>query len=742
MIARSAAALAIVLAWSLPVVAQDAEPVEAPPSEDVESDGEPTFHATGALDDRTEGTEGRSTTRVDREQMRERLARSAPDALRYVPGVSIQQTTHGQASPFVRGLTGQQVLVLFDGVRLNNGLYRQGPNQYFFTVDLQSIDHIDVVRGSASTLWGSDALGGAILAAPLEPLLDARQDGLTLHPRGFGRFGSQDLDLGGRFELDAQLGRDVGILVGGGYRAADRLQAAGPITNPGDGSPTVVPFFEADGRTQRGTGFRYASFDARLVGRINPTLRVIGAVYGFRQFDTPRADQCPPPFAPERECLTFLEQFRTLAYVAIRGDAGPDWRDIDVTLSYQRQHELRSLDRPASFAINHFRDDVDTYGFAARASTRTFDTIPDVQVGFRLGGDAYVDHVASSSTLTFTDLGIVQPLSRGQYSDGAVFAQLGLFLETELTIVRVLHVRGAVRGALAGARASAEPESGTRAVRQDFSAIVGRVGAELDVAPELELLLNVDQGFRAPNLDDLTSRQQAGPGFQFESPDLRPETSYTYELGARVRTPEVQLEAWAYATQLDNAITRALREASDCPPGTPLCEASRSRFSLVNVGSPSWILGGEVALRVDSDIGLGGTATFSAAWGEGPNPSERPSDPTLPYVERVPLSRVPPLNGTVEIRYAHPETHLVFGAALRWALAQDRLAISDLSDARIPIGGTPGYAVVDIRAGWRFERYLQLQLAFENVLDQAYRVHGSGVNGAGRGVAVSLEAAY
>lgn len=68
--------------------------------------------------------------------MDERGARSAPDALRYTPGVSVQQTAHGQASPYVRGVTGQQVLLMFDGVRLNNGLYDgRGPRPVFFTVD-------------------------------------------------------------------------------------------------------------------------------------------------------------------------------------------------------------------------------------------------------------------------------------------------------------------------------------------------------------------------------------------------------------------------------------------------------------------------------------------------------------------------------------------------------------------------------------------------------------------------------
>ena len=83
--------------------------------------------------------------------VRDALPRSAPDALRGVPGVSVQQTSHGQASPYVRGLTGQRVVHLFDGIRLNTGIYRQGPNQYFFTVVSATLERLEVVRGSAST---------------------------------------------------------------------------------------------------------------------------------------------------------------------------------------------------------------------------------------------------------------------------------------------------------------------------------------------------------------------------------------------------------------------------------------------------------------------------------------------------------------------------------------------------------------------------------------------------------------
>jgi outer membrane receptor protein involved in Fe transport len=83
-----------------------------------------------------------------------------------------------------------------------------------------------------------------------------------------------------------------------------------------------------------------------------------------------------------------------------------------------------------------------------------------------------------------------------------------------------------------------------------------------------------------------------------------------------------------------------------------------------------------------------------------------------------------------------------------WAGPQDRLSLSDGVDARIPLGGSPAYATFDLRAGWRFEAStdagalrMQLTAVLENVLDQVYRVHGSGINGAGRGLLLQLEGA-
>ena len=135
----------------------------AEPSPEIDTAYEETIQETRRDKDKKLPA-GKSGSIIHRSDLEDRLPRSAPDALRFEAGVFVQQTAHSQGSAFIRGLTGQQTLLLFDGIRLNNTTFRQGPNQYFFTLDAQTIDTIRVIRGGSSTRYGSDAIGGVIEA--------------------------------------------------------------------------------------------------------------------------------------------------------------------------------------------------------------------------------------------------------------------------------------------------------------------------------------------------------------------------------------------------------------------------------------------------------------------------------------------------------------------------------------------------------------------------------------------------
>ena len=96
---------------------------------------------------------------------REQMAASVPEALSETPGVLVQQTAHGQGSPYLRGFTGFRTVALVDGIRLNNSTFRDGPNQYWSTIDALAITRLEVVKGPASVMYGSDAVGGTVNAS-------------------------------------------------------------------------------------------------------------------------------------------------------------------------------------------------------------------------------------------------------------------------------------------------------------------------------------------------------------------------------------------------------------------------------------------------------------------------------------------------------------------------------------------------------------------------------------------------
>jgi outer membrane receptor protein involved in Fe transport len=525
------------------------------------------------------------------------------------------------------------------------------------------------------------------------------------------------------------------------------LESGGAVCSPGTedctpSSPEVarVPRFEGDGRTEIGTGFRELTADGRLSYSFAPGQRLVAATYLYRQFDAPRTDQCPPPFASLRECLVYDEQFRTLAYLGYTSLQGPRWaRSVQTTVSFQRQHELRTRHRPQSFIDNGGSDQVTTVGTLARLRTDTLELSPWLGASLGYGADLYADTLDSAAWTDFTDNDVLVPATRGQYLDGSSYQQGGAYLDLESRWFERVAVRLGGRLGWARAVAPEDPASGTLAVDAAWPTVAAHAGLEVTIIPGLSLLGNVDRSFRAPNLDDLTSRQQAGPGFQVENAALGPETSATFEAGLRADVEQVlEADAWIYRSVLYDAIVRSVIGIGDCPPATPSCAASWSRYKLVNLGDAATIDGFELSARGWLPLGFSLRATLAYAYGEGPNPQAPPVDPAAPYEPTVPLSRIPPLNGTAEARWDSTFGPYL-GAGVRWAATQSRLAISDRSDARIPLGGTPGFAVLDLRAGYRYQDNVLVSLLLENVLDTAYRYHGSSINGPGRGLIVHVE---
>ena len=678
----------------------------------------------------------RASSVVTRRDLEERLPRSAPDALRFEPGVYVQQTAHGQGSPYVRGLTGQQTIMMFDGIRLNNSTFRQGPNQYFFTIDSRTVQKLEVLRGSASTRYGSDAMGGALLATPIDPSMQLGARKWQVHPRGMWRSATADGELGGRAQLDLSYKDKLGFFGGVGYRDVGLLRAGGHIYSVTDGREVKTPLFDADGRTQKGTGFKELTIDARLVWQAHDKLRVTFAYYDYRQSDAPRTDRCPPATAPQSECLTYDEQYRTLVYTALDLRDGPAFAErLRFTVNYQNQHERRRFDRGADSTYRIIgRDEVYTGGTGLNVRTKEWGPEKKLRFALNYGFDLYHDSIVSKAwNLYLPPVNILTEGTRGQYVGGSKYLTSGVWTEAHFKVLDRLELRIGGRGAFVSARAPGDEKSISAPVDKRWATAVAGGGAALRLIDGVKWIVNLDQGFRAPNLDDLTSRQQTGAGYQGENPTLSPEKSLALESGVRVERKHVEFVLFGYRTAIDDLIARAPLDKTLCPPGFETgCAGSTSTFILTNLEGRSLIRGFDGAIRLFLPAGFGMRTTLAYAWGDGQNPLPD----TLP--DRVPLSRIPPLNGTVEVSWRAP-TGFYAATALRWARKQDRLALSDIDDQRIPFGGTPGFAVVDLRAGYRWQPHVLVAAVLENLANAPYRYHGSSINGPGRSLNLLLE---
>jgi iron complex outermembrane receptor protein/hemoglobin/transferrin/lactoferrin receptor protein len=678
----------------------------------------------------------RSVTTTTRKALDEQQARSTPDALRFTEGVYVQQTGHGQASPYIRGRTGQSTLLMFDGLRINHALFRQGPNQYLFTVDSQTIDHIDVVRGSASVELGADALTGAVLITPLDPAIDPTLSGFHARARINARRTTQDREWGGRGELDLQFGSQTGLLIGLGGRTVDRLEAAGSVghllTEEETGVPLFekeVPTFDKNGRTMLGTGFDEWTADARLVHRLSDEDHITAAAYIYRQSDAPRTDQCPPPEANLSECLIFDNQNRTHIYG--RAALSPGWAGLDrfdASAGYQRQSEKRTLDRSETLGSRSSGEDgIDIWSFRAAGSIVPWQTSAQSRLRVGYGADGSFESVQSESFIELTRLNIRRERDRGQYVEGSRFNQGGLYVAPRWEWGDVLSIRSGARLAAAQVDVPAQEESNTRAVDNQWLATVANLGVEWTPVEGLTLIANAEQGFRPPNLDDVSARQPTGRGFQLENADLTPEKALTYEVGIKGTRGRVQAEVWGFYSRIDDLLERRLAE---CPQSERECRAARVAVQLVNLPGLADIVGTEASLRLKPWHGF--SARASVAWTKG-----RSDSPIPERRGRVPISRIPPLNGTAEVKWSGAGG-LYLGGALRWAAEQRDLSVGDEADARIPFGGTPSYQVYDLRMGIRHRRFT-FAAVLENIFDAPYRVHGSAINGPGRGATMSAQ---
>lgn len=643
-----------------------------------------------------------SVSLVSSREIRERNSKTSAEALREEPGVFVQKTNHGGGSAIIRGLSSNQILLLVDGIRLNNSIYRLGNHQYLTTVDNQMIERMEVVRGPTSVLYGSDALGGTINLITRKPRRNDAEKSVDL--KSFFRYATADQEKTVRGEATAGSDRLV-------FSAAFSLKRFGDLRRGREGDD---PEISGNDLVQSPTGFDGWDLDAKLVAELGAGQHVTVAHQSSSQTNVPRYDKYRYSGYSR---WVYHPQKRALSYVVYERTGMSKLFDIlRANVSLHSQQEGRESQKGASSSIQKELDDVSTQGFGVSGVK---------ELGrHRLvtGGELYRDRVSSDRLFVDPQTDQEDHDLRGRYPDGASYESVGLYLQDEMRVTDRLLVKLGLRYSNYSAEFGLLSGNVVSPFKQVFEASTGAVGAVFKLSRISSLNLNIAQAFRAPNLSDMAKLGQSkGDVYEVPNSGLKPERLLNTDLGLKVSSPNLRLSATVYRSDITDILTSD--DASYAGADSVVIDGEVFKVKTKRNLGEAVISGAEFAFDYSPVSALTFRANLTSTTGQNTTLNE-------------PVGGIPPLFGLAGIRWSRGG--LFVDGFTRFALRQEKLSSDDLDDPRIPAGGTPGWFTVNARGGVTLGRNLILQLSLENLLDRNYREHGSGVNGPGRNFVISF----
>ncbi len=662
--------------------------------------------------DRVSPVEVREAAKVsavhDRTEMTERPMTTIGEALRADPGILVQATTTAQVSPFLRGLTGYQVLNLVDGIRYNNSTFRSGPNQYLALLEPSQARSIEAVLGPAGAEFGSDAMGGVIqVLTPSARFADAARSPWELHGNVDAAFGSADLSGTGSAQFQV-FNHRFSALAGGSAARFQDLRAGGGE----DSRHTLRRLFGLSqsqiepitGSRQQDSGFRQAGFHTKMAFRPTDTTLVSGWYQRSEQDGVRNYKDLWGGLG--RLQSGFGPQSTDLLYV--RGEKS-DWGWLDSlagTFSWNRQRDgstrqnLRTTD---SVTV----DDVvvDALGFTGqgRAALGTWQAIA-------FGGEWYGETIGAARTVN-------NAVSRPLYPDASQYRTAALFAQDSVELfARRLRVTGGVRWSDIRYETFAN-RFGTIDAVQSFRDWTYNFAASFRVTRQLGLQFTTGRGFRAPNANDLGAIGLNDLGFEVPSAEaatagallstnsgegalsqgralaaLSPETLFNYEGGIRFQAGRFYARSQVFWADLQDPIVRRtlLFPANAVPAtvaGLPVTvirpTPQQAAQGVVTVAGPSdpralkaFVNDGRSryygveSLAEYKDFRWQIRASYSYILGRDLNPNRN-------------IRRLPPQQGSLRVRRQTSWRGLWLETGLTAMGAQTRLSGGDLDDERI-----------------------------------------------------------
>ena len=617
------------------------------------------------------------------DQSRVESSQIAIGALADAPGVYLQQTTPGQGAVILRGLRGSSILHLVDGMRLNNAIFRDAPTQYAALVPVSAIERVEVIRGTPTSLYGSDAVGGAVQFVTRLPTSTGAEPALNGH------------------------------LVAG-VNSAERLRSLRATVDAGNqawaGSVSLEHLSTGnrqvgDGDTVSNSDYSASAARAVLVYTPDDQRQTLLDVHYANQPLTPR-DELPAGFGqvePASAEFFFEPDRRIFVHAAHRQDDAALGLDWNASIIWQRVDDDRRTRDFGSDQRRRERNRSDLGGIMVTAG-RSFDT-----GDWLIGGEYYHDTISSARTDTNIVDGtrsVVTP----RFPDGATLDQAAVFWHTSVRPSEQHALQGGIR--LSRVVTDLPPTALSPSAKVSTTDWSGDIGWQWDIDSRWQAIANLGAGFRAPNIFDLGTLG-ARPGNRFNVPNtsLTSERVVHGDVGLRFSQPDWQMEAVIFSLDYrDRIASRNTGEST--VDGRDIVQSANAATSDLRGAelSMTGYLGERT--RIDANVlYTRGTQSIDSI--------TEPADRIPPLSVRLAASHT--LRPTIDLR-------------IEWQTAdrQNRLSDRDIGDPRINPTGTPGWSVINATVDWRSSDATDITLGIDNLFDRRYRQHGSGIDAVGR----------
>jgi len=674
---------------------------------------------------------------LNSKQIANAQAQTTADLLANTAGIFVQKSQMGGGSPVLRGFEANKILMVVDGVRMNNLIYRGGHLQNVITIDNAMLDRAEVLFGPSSTMYGSDALGGVIHFYTKQPKFATDSQRRLTTANAYMRYGSvnnevtshADVGLGGKrlASLTSFTWSSFGHLMGGAAQNPfyDTAYGLRPFyATRINGRDTLV----ANSNQYRQVQSGYSQYDVlqKFAFRQNEYVLHVLNLQFSTSTDIPRYDRLTDPTANGglRSAQWYYgpQQRAMASYTITRDQKNVFFQHRQVLVSYQDIVESRHNRNFGSNQLAHRTERVGVLGLnmdmQRTAGSHTL----------RLGVEQQSNWLTSKAEREHLVTGVRTPLDT-RYPDGdnsmmntAAYGSHTWQINDKLVLNDGLRLGvSSLESSFRDTSFFSLPFTSVRQVNFVYS---GSVGLIYNPNRRTKLSGMVATGYRVPNVDDLAKVFESVPGrLIVPNAELKPEKTISGELGlTKVMAKKIWWETVVYYTAFADAIVTSPYKYNG--QDSVLYNGTVSQVVANQNQQQAYIYGATSNVRALLHTHLLLTAGVTYTFGRIKTDSVA-----------MPLDHIPPLVLRMQLAYTRQKLGIdviVNGHGTK-KLTDYNLSGEDNQQYATPTG-MPAWVVGNVRVRYKLNKNITVMAGVDNVMDTQYRVFASGINAPGRNV--------